>query len=160
MKNPAYIGSQEVLVILLAVFFICRFFFRLALSKSKKASSPANYVNRDVVLQLRGRPLEEVWKAVTEVILSKFDHLEMADKDSMYLRTDYHGYYFKGISRCCSVRVRTRAIVKSGGTDAITVKLISEVRNDGKNAQWKEWDRCLHRYSGIIADISDGLKSI
>jgi len=160
MKNPAYIGSQEVLVILLAVFFICRFFFRLALSKSKKASSPANYVNRDVVLQLHGKPLEEVWKAVTEVILSKFDHLEMTDKDSMYLRTDYHAYYFRGISGCCSVRIRTRVIVKSGGTDAITVKSISEIRSDGKNAHWKEWNRCLHPYSGMIADISDRLKQI
>jgi hypothetical protein len=89
-------------------------------------------------------------------VLSHFDVLENADRETGYLRTAWQSKsYSDG-----AVVIRTRVIIKRTSSDPLryTVKLASE-RSKGAGASVRDddsfapWDRVLAGYQGLIGEL-------
>lgn len=102
---------------------------------------------------------ESAWSTISQVVLGKFDVLEITDKETGYMRTAWEVTKFQH-----SV-VRTRVIVKIGSTAPLkyVVKVASEysdeegvtVKDDEK---FQEWDRLLNSYKDIINEMQARLR--
>ncbi|PCE66295.1 hypothetical protein [Sediminicola luteus] len=104
-------------------------------------------------------PKDRAWKLINQIVLSYIDVIEMTDKETGYIRTAWSQKTF------IQNTVRTRVIVKEVNDDPLTfkVKLVSEasgmpmtsVKND---ELFKEWDRVLRSYSGMIPELQARIK--
>ncbi len=102
---------------------------------------------------------DQAWKLMSSIVMNYFDVLEMSDKETGYLRTAWQVTHFPHNT------IRTRVIVRLGDTSPLkyVVKIASEysgqtntsVKEDDK---FREWDRILNGYKGIIAELQARLK--
>ena len=102
---------------------------------------------------------DQAWKTMSQIIMNKFDLLELADRNTGYMRTAFNLSYFKGNT------VRTRIIVKSGSTDPLryVVKIVSEASGAARtkaneDEKFKKWPRILKTYDGIIDELQARLQ--
>jgi hypothetical protein len=98
---------------------------------------------------------DAAWKIIGQIVMEKFDVIEISDPVTGYLRTAWNVKLFGN-----GKTVRTRCIVKLGNTDPLryVIKIVSEesiipgasVKEDEK---FREWDRILNAYKDIIGEI-------
>jgi hypothetical protein len=98
---------------------------------------------------------EAAWKIIGQIVMEKFDVIEISDPVTGYLRTAWNVKLFGN-----GKTIRTRCIVKLGNTNPLryVIKIVSEesivpgtsVKED---ENFKEWDRLLNAYKDIISEI-------
>lgn len=119
------------------------------------ASMITDYANKDFEVTVSKKLTEEkAWKIISQIITSYFDNLEMADKATGYMKTSWQS---KSFTR---QNIRSKIIVKQSSSTPLKykIKIISEyadspdqsVKNDDK---FKEWDRILRAYDGLITEF-------
>ncbi len=103
---------------------------------------------------------DKAWKIISQIVMDKFDVLEITDKFTGYIRTAWAIKAFDN-----EKTIRTRIIIKGGGDAPLRykIKIVSEfsvhpevsVKDDQK---FKEWDRILNTYKGVISEVQSRLK--
>lgn len=98
---------------------------------------------------------DAAWKIIGQIVMEKFDVIEISDPVTGYLRTAWNVKMFGN-----GKTIRTRCIVKLGNTNPLryVIKIVSEesivpgtsVKED---ENFKEWDRLLNAYKDIIGEI-------
>lgn len=99
------------------------------------------------------------WRTISQVVLSKFDVLEITDKETGYMRTAWE------VTKFNHSIVRTRVIVKLGDTAPLKyiVKVASEHSDDETatvkdDEKFQEWDRLLNSYKDLINELQARLR--
>jgi hypothetical protein len=130
-------------------------YFDMKRDDAEEASVKTNQVNVDfaVVINPKLDPMD-AWKLATQIVTDYFDAIEVADKETSYMRTAWSIQSFQQNT------IRTRLIIKLGNSNPLTykVKLVSEgsgapgtsVKAD---EQFREWDRVLRKYQNVISDF-------
>lgn len=102
---------------------------------------------------------EDAWKIMNGIVTNYFDVIEMADKETAYIRTAWSMKNFPNNT------IRTRIIVKPGNTGSLQyiVKIQSEssgAANTGAkdDEKFKEWERLLNTYKDIISEMQARLQ--
>lgn len=105
------------------------------------------------------RTPEDAWKIINGIVTNYFDVIEMADKETSYIRTAWAMKNFPNNT------IRTRVIVKPGNTGTLqyVVKIQSEysgAANTGAkdDEKFREWGRLLNTYKDVISEIQARLK--
>ncbi|SFG94488.1 hypothetical protein [Pedobacter insulae] len=105
------------------------------------------------------RTPEDAWKIMNGIVTNYFDVIEMADKETSYLRTAWSMKNFPNNT------IRTRVIVKPGntGTQQYVVKIQSEASNAANTGakddeKFKEWERLLNTYKDVISEMQARLQ--
>jgi hypothetical protein len=130
-------------------------FIQMHVDDAFDASVKNDYANKDFEQEIDPKFSEsEAWKILSQIITSYFDNIEMADKETGYLKTSWQTKSFQKIT------VRTRIILKQSSTKPLKyrIKIVSEyaegseqsVKNDDK---FKEWDRILKKYEPLIGEF-------
>jgi len=130
-------------------------FLKMEVDEAFAASVQTDIANVDISIRPRA-DASDSWKNLNQIVVSYFDVIELSDKETSYLRTAWSVQAFK------SGIVRTRLIVKSA-QDGYKVKLVSEISNvpgaTVKNDEaFKEWDRVLRKYEGLISEMQSRMK--
>lgn len=123
------------------------------------ASIKNDYANQEFEQEVdKKHTEEEAWKIISQIVTSYFDNIEMADRGTGYMRTNWQSKSFSKIT------VRTKIIVKQSSITPLKykMKIISEyadkpdqsVKDDDK---FKEWDRILKKYDGLISEFQSRL---
>ncbi|MCG8311332.1 MAG: hypothetical protein MI975_28345 [Cytophagales bacterium] len=137
------------------------YYFNLALDDSYSASVEGNDIaNLDILIRTEeGRDELETWREINQIITSYFDIIEVADRESGYLRTSWH------VKSFAQRTVRTRVILKLATTKPVSYKLKILCENAyGKGVSVKSderftpWDRVLKTHAGIIEEVQTRLK--
>lgn len=134
-------------------------YFELITDPTFDASVQTDMANTDIEVKLsEGRTEIETWKIMNQIITGYFDVIEIADRETGYLRTAWNLQSFENAT------IRTRFIVKIGTLDPLSykVKLVSEIADAGTSVKsdhkFMEWDRVLRSYETIIDQITSRLK--
>jgi hypothetical protein len=133
-------------------------FIKMEVDEAYISSVSTQIANTDFVIKVENLNAES-WKTLSSIILSYFDVIELADKETSYLRTAWSTQVFN------AAIVRTRVIVK-GDPNGYKVKLVSE--NSYPTAKQKEsgltdesyrqWSRILRKYETLIIDLQARLR--
>lgn len=133
-------------------------FVELRRDDSYDASLKIDFANNDIDVRT-SKSEADAWRLMNQIITSQFDIIEITDKETGYLRTAWAVQTFKGNT------IRTRIVVKLGGTDPLyyKIKLISEQSGEAgtspkSDERFQEWDRVLRKYEGVINEIQNRLK--
>lgn len=136
-------------------------FVELKTDDAFSASIQTDYANKDYEVEVNSKFNEDqAWKIIGNTVTNYFDILEMADKSTGYLKTSWES---KSFSR---TTIRTRVIVKQSNSSPIKyrLKIVSEfsiranasIKNDDS---FREWDRILREYEGLITEFQTRLRS-
>ena len=106
-----------------------------------------------------GKPEEDAWKILSQITMSYFDNIELADKETGYIRTSWNTKNFLNNT------IRTRIIVKQADISPLkyTIKLVSEYSGEAKTSvkedeSFSPWDRILNTYKDVISEYQSRLK--
>ncbi len=134
-------------------------YFEMISDPAYDASVDADMANTDINIRLNTERSEvDSWKIINQIITGYFDVIEIADRETGYLRTAWNLHAFDNVT------VRTRFIVKTGNLNPLSykVKLVSEIAEPGTSVKsdhkFAEWDRVLRTYETIIDQIASRLK--
>jgi hypothetical protein len=132
---------------------------QLAQDEAYNAAAASDQANTNVTIEVSPtKTPDAAWRLLSQIVMDKFDVLEITDKDTGYLRTAWQVAGFNGST------VRTRVIIKLGGTQPLkyVVKLASEhadgtvsVKND---EDFKEWPRIMLKYKDLITEMQSRLR--
>jgi len=131
----------------------------LLVDDAYEASTVVDNANNDISINYSTNISEdEVWRRASRIVQDYFDIVEIADKDTFYLRTAWQSQTFTRNT------VRTRFVIKAGGRNVLRIKLISEHSGaTGTSIKadeyFKEWDRVLRKYTNIIDDFQNRLNT-
>jgi hypothetical protein len=102
---------------------------------------------------------DAAWRVISQVILGKFDVLEITDKETGYMRTAWE------VTKFNHSLVRTRVIVKLGDSNPLkyVVKVNTEHSDDETatvkdDEKFQEWDRVLNSYKDLISELQGRLR--
>ncbi|MES2629701.1 MAG: hypothetical protein V4616_12095 [Bacteroidota bacterium] len=133
---------------------------KLTVDEAYTSSVASDQANVNFTIEVNGAKSEDdAWKIMSQIVTGAFDILEIADKETGYIRTAWSVKSFK------SNTIRTRVIVKLGDTKPLkyVVKIVSE--QSGKpgtsikeDDSFKSWDRVLNTYKDFINEIQARLK--
>jgi hypothetical protein len=134
--------------------------FQLLADESFSNSVQSDLANVNFTVEVgRGKTEEQAWKLISQIVMSHFDLLEITDRETGYLRTNWVVKNFPHRT------VRTRFIVKLGDTQPLkyVVKIASERSRFGltdvkANEDFEEWSRILNDYRYIIDEIQARLR--
>lgn len=133
-------------------------FVDLKRDDSYDASLKIDFANNDIDVNT-SKPELDAWRLLNQIITSKFDIIEITDKETGYLRTSWAVQTFKANT------IRTRVIVKLGSTNPLyyKVKLVSEQSGEAgtspkSDEKFQEWDRVVRKYETVINELQDRLK--
>jgi hypothetical protein len=129
-------------------------FIKLEPDEAYTSTVKSDIANNDVLIS--ATPSIDNWRTLNQIIVSYFDIIEVSDKETSYLRTSWVAHPFK------SGVIRTRLITK-GDPSGYKIKLISEISNNPSasvrsDEMYKETDRILRKYEGLISEIQSRLK--
>jgi len=134
-------------------------YYEMITDPAYDASVQTDMANTDIEIKLSDNRTEvETWKIMNQIITGYFDVIEIADRETGYLRTAWNLQSFDNAT------VRTRFIVKIGSLEPLSykVKLVSEIADAGTSVKsdykYMEWDRVLRSYETIIDQITSRLK--
>ncbi len=105
------------------------------------------------------RTPEDAWKIINGIVTNYFDVIEMADKETSYLRTAWSMKNFPNNT------IRTRVIVKPGNTG--TLQYIVKIQSESSGAantgakddeKFREWERLLNTYKDVISEMQARLQ--
>jgi hypothetical protein len=98
---------------------------------------------------------DQAWKIISQIVMEKFDVIEITDPVTGYVRTAWNVKIFGN-----GKTIRTRCIVKLGSIEPLryVVKLVSEQSTVSgtsvkEDENFKEWDRLLNTYKDVISEI-------
>ncbi|HCN82875.1 MAG TPA: hypothetical protein DIT07_04540 [Sphingobacteriaceae bacterium] len=101
----------------------------------------------------------DAWKILSQITMNYFDNIELADKETGYIRTSWNVKTFLGNT------IRTRIIVKQADVSPLkyTIKLVSEQSRAAKTSVKDDelflpWDRILNTYKDVISEFQSRLK--
>lgn len=105
------------------------------------------------------RPEADAWKILSQITMNYFDNIELADKETGYIRTSWNAKNFLNNT------IRTRIIVKQADISPLkyTIKLVSESSGEAKTSvkndeSYLPWDRILNTYKDVISEFQSRLK--
>ena len=134
-------------------------FFDMKTDDAEAASVKTDQANVDFSILVNPKlDQTEAWKLASQIVTDYFDAIEVADKETSYLRTAWSVQTFQQNT------IRTRLIIKLANSNPLTykVKLVSE--SSGVNGTsvkadevFREWDRVLRKYQNVISDFSTRL---
>ena len=133
--------------------------FQLVEDDSFVASVANDKANVDFTVEINSELSDvEAWKLAVSIVTDYFDVLEIADRETNYLRTSWQTQTFANNT------IRTRVILKAGSSGrSFKIKLVSEFSGKAGTSvkddeAFKEWDRVLRRYASLIQDFQARLK--
>lgn len=134
-------------------------FFDMKKDDAEEASIKTDQANIDFSIEVnKGQDAGEVWKRANQVVTDYFDAIEVADKETSYLRTSWSIQSFQQNT------IRTRLIIKLSKSEPLTykVKLVSEfsgapLTSVKADEQFHDWDRVLRKYQNVISDFTSRL---
>jgi len=129
-------------------------FIKMEVDDAYSATFKSDVANVDISIRANQTP--DAWKTLNQIILTYFDVIELADKETSYLRTAWVAQSFK------SGVVRTRLITK-GDPSGYKVKLVSEISGQPgasvkSDEAFREWDRVLRKYEGLVNELQSRIK--
>lgn len=132
--------------------------FSLKKDEAYEVTIHSDVVNNDYKIKSE-EGKDTSWKLLNQIILDNFDALEMADKETGYIRTSWV------VKRFENSAVRTRFIVKEFSDDPLVykIKLSSEhsqnpMAGANQGEYFKEWNRVLKRYAHLESEIQARIK--
>jgi len=134
-------------------------FFDMKKDDAEEASIKTDQANIDFSIEVNKKlDINDVWKRANQIVTDYFDAIEVADKETSYLRTAW------SIQSFAQNTIRTRLIIKLSKSDPLTykVKLVSEysgmpLTSVKADEQFHDWDRLLRKYQNIISDFTTRL---
>jgi hypothetical protein len=134
-------------------------FFDMKKDDAEEASIKTDQANIDFSIEVsKKQDPVEVWKRANQIVTDYFDAIEVADKETSYLRTAWSIQSFKQNT------IRSRLIIKLAKSDPLTfkVKLVSEysgapLTSVKADEQFHDWDRVLRKYQNVISDFTTRL---
>ncbi|MGA9648578.1 hypothetical protein [Pedobacter sp.] len=126
---------------------------------AEEASIKTDQANIDFSIEVNKKlDITDVWKRTNQIVTDYFDAIEVADKETSYLRTAW------SIQSFAQNTIRTRLIIKLSKSDPLTykVKLVSEysgmpLTSVKADEQFHDWDRVLRKYQNVISDFTTRL---
>ncbi|SDE76150.1 hypothetical protein SAMN05216464_10989 [Mucilaginibacter pineti] len=134
-------------------------FFDMKKDDAEEASIKTDQANIDFSIEVnKKQDPTEVWKKVNQIVTDYFDAIEVADKETSYLRTAW------SIQSFMQNTIRTRLIIKLAKSEPLTykVKLVSEYSGSAltsvkSDELFHDWDRVLRKYQNVISDFTTRL---
>jgi hypothetical protein len=134
-------------------------FFEMKKDDAEEASIKTDQANIDFSVEVNKKlSVVEAWKLTNQIVTDYFDAIEVADKETSYLRTAW------SIQSFLQNTIRTRLIIKLSKSEPLTfkVKLVSEYSGISGTSvkadeQFHDWDRILRKYQNVISDFSNRL---
>ena len=132
-------------------------YFELDVDSSFEASFETDFANNDISINPRGSDLDRIWTNAVRLVVENFDALEVNDNEVKYLRTSWVVNTYEAFT------IRTRLIARVTDEDPLEMKfkIVSERANGRASARederFREWDRVLRRYQGLIEEIQSRL---
>ena len=134
-------------------------FFDMKKDDAEEASIKTDQANIDFSIEVNKKhDINDVWKRANQIVTDYFDAIEVADKETSYLRTAW------SIQSFAQNTIRTRLIIKLSKSDPLTykVKLVSQysgmpLTSVKADEQFHDWDRLLRKYQNIISDFTTRL---
>lgn len=130
----------------------------LAVDEAFTSSVQSDQANINFTIET-GRPEEEAWKILSQITMNYFDNIELADRETGYVRTSWNVKNFQNNT------IRTRIIVKQADILPLkyTIKLVSEYSGEAKTSVKQDesfvpWDRILNTYKDVISEYQSRLK--
>tara|TARA_B100000214_G_scaffold316721_1_gene250346 strand:- start:261 stop:923 length:663 start_codon:yes stop_codon:yes gene_type:complete len=132
-------------------------YFELEVDSSFEASFETDFANNDIIINPRGSDLNDIWTSAVRLVVENFDALEVNDNEVRYLRTSWVVNTYEAYT------IRTRLIGRVTNENPLELrfKIVSE-RASGRSSarddeKFREWDRVLRRYQGLIEEIQSRL---
>lgn len=134
-------------------------FFDMQKDDAEEASLKTDQANVDFSVEVNKKlDPNDVWKRAYQVVTDYFDAIEVADKETSYLRTAWSVQTFQQNT------IRTRLIIKLAKSDPLTykIKLVSEysgypLTSVKSDELFHDWDRILRKYQNVISDMNSRL---
>ncbi|MEO6150292.1 MAG: hypothetical protein ABIP28_09030 [Mucilaginibacter sp.] len=134
-------------------------FFDMKKDDAEEASIKTDQANIDFSIEInKSQDPADVWKRANQIVTDYFDAIEVADKETSYLRTSWSIQSFQQNT------IRTRLIIKLAKSSPLTykVKLVSEysgapLTSVKADEQFHDWDRVLRKYQNVISDFTTRL---
>ena len=132
----------------------------LPADEAYSSSVQSDQANVNFTIEVGGaKTADQAWRTISQVVLGKFDVLEITDKETGYMRTSWE------VTKFNHSIVRTRVIVKLGNSTPLKyiVKVASE-HSDDENAtvkddeKFQEWDRLLNSYKDLVNELQARLR--
>lgn len=105
------------------------------------------------------KPEADAWKVLSQITMNYFDNIELADKETGYIRTSWN------LKNFLNNTIRTRIIVKQADISPLkySIKLVSEYSGEAKTSVKEDeaylpWDRILNTYKDVISEFQSRLK--
>ncbi|SKB85451.1 hypothetical protein [Daejeonella lutea] len=105
------------------------------------------------------KPEADAWKVLSQITMNYFDNIELADKETGYIRTSWN------LKNFLNNTIRTRIIVKQADIMPLkySIKLVSEYSGEAKTSvkedeSYLPWDRILNTYKDVISEFQSRLK--
>ena len=132
----------------------------LPFDESYNSSVQSDQANVNFTIEVNPKlSADQAWRIVSQVVLGKFDVLEITDKETGYMRTAWE------VTKFNHSIVRTRVIVKLGDETPLkyVVKVNSEHSDDESatvkdDEKFQEWDRVLNSYKDLISEMQGRLR--
>lgn len=136
-------------------------YFDMRKDDAEEASIKTDQANIDFSVEVnRNLSVSDVWKLTNQIVTDYFDAIEVADKETSYLRTAWSIQSFQQNT------IRSRIIIKLSKSEPLTfkIKLVSEYSGYAGTSvkadeQFHDWDRILRKYQNVISDFSSRLTS-
>lgn len=134
-------------------------YFEMKKDDAEEASIKTDQANIDFSVEVNKKlSITDAWKLTNQIVTDYFDAIEVADKETSYLRTAWSIQTFQQNT------IRTRLIIKLSKSDPLTfkIKLVSEFSGSAGTSvkadeQFHDWDRVLRKYQNVISDFSNRL---
>lgn len=105
------------------------------------------------------KPEADAWKVLSQITMNYFDNIELADKETGYIRTSWN------LKNFLNNTIRTRIIVKQADIMPLkySIKLVSEYSGKAKTSvkedeSYLPWDRILNTYKDVISEFQSRLR--
>jgi hypothetical protein len=132
---------------------------QMRLDDSYEATVYNENINQDITLKCETIDKDQAWKLINQILLSHVDVIEMMDKETGYLNTEWT------IESFIQNTVRARVIIKETSLNPLVfkVKVVSECSGQAQtplrsDLKFKEWDRVLKNYKDIVPELQARLK--
>ena len=130
----------------------------LAVDEAFSSSIQSDQANVNFTIET-GKPEADAWKVLSQITMTYFDNIELADKETGYIRTAWN------VKNFLNNTVRTRIIVKQAGVSPLkyTIKLVSEssgvaMTSVKEDESYIPWDRILNTYKDVISEYQSRLR--
>jgi hypothetical protein len=130
----------------------------LAVDEAFTSSVQTDQANVNFTIET-GKSEADAWKLLSQITMSYFDNIELADKETGYMRTNWN------VKNFLNNTIRTRIIVKQADIIPLkyTIKLVTEYSGKPKTSVKEDeafyaWDRILNTYKDVISEYQSRLK--